>query len=369
MDRSSHGARFGSRVSPHYWRVEQDAWLLSEPPASAFHHDLRVVALGGGTGLPVVLRGMRPLLLPSGPAWAETADPTRLTGIVTVADDGGSSGRLRREHGIAPPGDIRSCLVALADGDPVMARLFDFRFEGRGETAGHSLGNLILTALSRIGNGFDRAIEQGARLLTSRGQVFPSTLDSVALRAHFTDGSTVIGESKIAQARRPIQRVSLEPADARAVVNALTAIETADLIVLGPGSLYTSLLPNLLIKEIEEGIARSRGRVVLVANLMTEPGETDDYTIADHVSAIHRHAPKIRIHDVLIDTTPIPGDLAVKYKAEGACRVASDVDAIQALGCRVLERPLLARGSKARHDPHELARALVELGRLAEHER
>ena len=351
------------------WRVEQGVWLLTDPPAAALRPDLRVVALGGGTGLPVILRGLKAALFPTGPAWAQTTDPQRLTAIVTVTDDGGSSGRLRQEQGVLPPGDIRNCLLALSDGDPLMARLFDFRFDGHGTAADHSLGNLILTALSQIGNGFDKAVEQGGRILTIRGQVFPSSLENVTLRAEFTDGSSVTGESKIAPARRPIRRIHLDPAHASAPPQALSALEAADLIVIGPGSLYTSLIPILLIKDIADGIARCRARVVLVANLMTEPGETDGYSAAHHVEAIRRHAPQIRIHDVLLNTEPIPEDLADAYTVQGGVPVPCLTEAIRAAGCRPVERPLLAPGSKIRHDQSKLARALVELGPLEEEAR
>ena len=362
--------RYSKEFDPHLglyrWRVEEGAWLLTDPPVSDHRRDLRVVALGGGTGLPVVLRGLKAVLFPTGPAWAPTEAPQRLTAIVTVADDGGSSGRLRREHGVLPPGDIRNCLLALSDGDPLVARLFDFRFDGQGETAGHSLGNLILTALSRIGKGFDEAVEQGGRILTIRGQVFPATLENVALRAEYADGSSVEGESKIALARRPIRRVHLEPANASALPQALSSLETADLIVIGPGSLYTSLIPILLIKDIADGIARSHARVVLVANLMTEPAETDGYTIADHLEAIRHHAPQLLIHDVLFNTAPIPDDLTDAYAANGAIPVPMNSDAVQAKGSRPVERDLLAHGPKIRHDPGKLARALVDLGSLRE---
>ena len=365
MEAPRYSKEFDEHLGLYRWRVEQGAWLLSDPPAVALRPDLRVVALGGGTGLPVVLGGLKTVLFPTGPAWAQAADPHRLTAIVTVADDGGSSGRLRREHGVLPPGDIRNCLLALSDGDPLMARLFDFRFDGE-EAAGHSLGNLILTALSQIGKGFDKAVEQGGRILTIRGQVFPSSLDDITLGAEFTDGSSVRGESRIALARRPIRRVHLDPPNACAVPQALSALEAADLIVIGPGSLYTSLIPILLVKDIAEGIARSRARVVLVANLMTEPGETDGYTAADHLEAIRLHAPQVRIHDVLINTTSIPKDLADAYALQGSVPVLPSLEAIQGMGCRTVEQPLLAPAPKIRHDASHLARALVGLGPLQE---
>jgi uncharacterized cofD-like protein len=358
-------SEFDPRSSLYGWRVERGAWLLAGPQPPARRRDLRVVALGGGTGLPCVLRGLKAALFQTAPAWTETPDPHRLTAIVTVADDGGSSGRLRREHRVLPPGDVRNCLLALADGAPVMARLFEFRFDGEGETAGHSMGNLILVALSRIGNGFGDAVEHGAKMLAIRGQVFPSSLDDVRLCAEFVDGSSVEGESKIAQFRRPIRRVRLEPPDARAVPQALSAIETADLIVIGPGSLYTSLIPVLLVRGIAEAITQSRARVVLVANLMTEPGETDGYTAVDHLTAIRRHVPDLRIHDLLVNMTPIADELRQGYATEDAYPVRPTPEAILAAGCRPVECDVLGQGAKIRHDPTKLARALLGLEPLA----
>src|SRR3990172_7939196 len=215
MKDSDYAEGLGPPLGHYRWRVEPGAWLLSEPPAVHPSRRLRVVALGGGTGLPVVLQGLKAGLFRSAAVWNPHADSERLSAIVTVADDGGSSGRLRREHGVLPPGDIRNCLLALSDGNPLIARLFDFRFDGPGETAGHSLGNLILTALSRIGKGFDQAVERGGNLLTIRGQVLPSSLDSIVLRAEFCDGTWIEGESKLRSARRPIRRIHTDPEDAR----------------------------------------------------------------------------------------------------------------------------------------------------------
>src|SRR3990172_7587933 len=188
MEGPRYSKEFNQHLCLYRWGGGEGPGPPPPPPAAAVPGDLRVVALGGGTGLPVVLRGLKAALFPTGRAGAQATDPHRLTAIVTVADDGGSSGRLRREHGVLPPGDVRNCLLALSEGDPLMSRLFDFRFDGEGETAGHSLGNLILTALSQIGKGFHKALEQSARILTIRGQVFPSSLDDVTLRAEFADG-------------------------------------------------------------------------------------------------------------------------------------------------------------------------------------
>jgi uncharacterized cofD-like protein len=330
-------------------------------PTLLARRTLRVVALGGGTGLPVVLEGLKAALFPAGRAWVPTRDLERLTGIVTMADDGGSSGRLRRAYGILPPGDIRNCLLVLSESDPTLAAIFRYRFNGESEIAGHSLGNLILTALTELEDDFPRAVLRASEMLGIRGRVYPATPDDVTLVAEFSDGSRVAGESEIAAVRRPIRHVSLRPETARVLPRARKALATADLVVIGPGSLYTSLIPILLVKDLARAISQSRARVVLVMNLMTEPGETDDYTAADFLLAIRRHAPCLSVHDVLLNTTPIPAEALERYAAEGVGPVRTRLAPLVAMGCRPVERDLLATGPKVRHDPHKLARALVGL--------
>lgn len=322
---------------------------------------LRVVALGGGTGLPIVLRGLKATFFPPGCDWHETRERSRLTAIVNVADDGGSSGRLRQAYQVLPPGDIRNCLLALSDGNPILTAIFNFRFNGEGDVSGHSLGNLILTALSQLERDFLRATDRAGELLAIRGRVLPATLDDVTLVAELDDGHLIAGESRIASPGRPIRRVSLQPERVRALPQAVTAIAGADLIVIGPGSLYTSLLPILLVPDIARAIAASHGRVILVMDLMTEPGETDRYMGTDLLLAFRRHAPHVPIHDVLLNTKPIPPELLARYGAQGAAPILTDAAAIWALGCRPIERDLLGKGSKIRHDPQKLARTLLEL--------
>ncbi len=343
--------------------AEIDASEQNGSSVDSCSRSLRVVALGGGTGLPVLLRGLRSALFPSGGRRVPARARERLTAIVTAADDGGSSGRLRQAYRVIPPGDIRNCLLALSAGDPTLAAIFDFRFNGHDgrEIGGHSLGNLILTALSRLEHDFVGAVQRANRILGVRGQVFPATLEDVRLRAEFTDGSWAEGESRIAAARRLIRQVRLEPEDARALPQAREAIAAADLIVLGPGSLYTSLIPVLLVQELAEAVAKSGARVALVMNLMTEPGETDGADACDHVLAIRRHAPHVPVHDVLLNVAPIPRHLTERYAAEGAVPIAPDVEGLRALGCRILGRDLLTEGPMIRHDPDKLARAVLEL--------
>ncbi len=360
MNEPRYTREYDSRLGLYRWQVVPGERL--EPPARQLPpRACRVVALGGGTGLPTVLQGLKAAFFPPGWSWVPARDQDRLVAIVTVADDGGSSGRLRHAYRVLPPGDIRNCLLALADGGSTMAGIFDFRFNGGQDVDGHSLGNLILTALSQLERDFSHAVERGGEILAIRGRVFPSTLEDVTLKAEFDDGSQVEGESRIASVRRPIRRVCLHPEGVRALPQALEAIAAAHLIVIGPGSLYTSLIPILLVTELADAITDSAARVVLVMNLMTEPGETDGYTGVDHLLAIRRHAPRVPIHDVLLNTTPIPEKQIEYYVAEGGRPVPQDTELFHALGCQPVERDLLSPGPKIRHDPHKLAKVLLEL--------
>ena len=320
-----------------------------------------MVAIGGGTGLPVVLRGLKAALFPSGSPWLPARDGDCLKAIVTVADDGGSSGRLRRAYRLPAPGDVRDCLLALADDESALAAIFDFRFKGTSDVGGHSLGNLILAALHQLEPSFCAAVERGGRLLGIRGRVLPSTDESVVLRAEFEDGSRIEGETSIASTGRLIRRISMLPERARALPEAREAIGAADLIVIGPGSLYTSLIAPLLLKDLADDIAQSDARVVLVMNLMTEPGETDGYTAADHLMALRRHAPQVVVQDVLLNTAPIPETVATHYAAGGAVPVAMDAALLRAMGCRTVEADLFDDGVQVRHDPGKLADALLTL--------
>lgn len=321
---------------------------------------LRVVALGGGTGLPMVLRGLRAGLFESHP-WDPARDQTRLTAIATVADDGGSSGKLRASYRLPSPGDVRNCLLALAGGDAGLSDVFGFRFTGDSEMAGHSLGNLILTALAELEQDFSKAVARVGRLLSIRGLVLPATDQNVMLHAELSDGTVIEGESRIASARSPIRRVRLHPGRAEALPEAVDALERAHLIVIGPGSLYSSIVAALLPQGIADAITRSRARVVHVMNLMTEPGETDGHTAVDHVMAIRRHAPTMPIHDILVNTAPFSPEQLARYTASGAAPVRADLALLRALGHAVHECDLLASGDGVRHDPAKLARGLLTL--------
>ncbi|MBE3598698.1 MAG: YvcK family protein [Limnochordaceae bacterium] len=312
----------------------------------------RAVVLGGGTGLATLLRGLK-------------LYSDRLTAVVTVADDGGSSGRLRQEMGILPPGDIRNTLVAMADTEPLLERLFQYRFT-RGEgLSGHSFGNLFIAAMSDITGDFQEAIRQFSRVLAVRGQVLPSTLQAVRLRAVYSDGSSVVGESEIPKARRPIRRVYLVPPNVNAVPEAIEAIEAADIVVLGPGSLYTSVIPNLLVEDVAAALRRTSALRLYVCNVMTQPGETDGYRASDHVRAILQHVPGPRVIDcVLVNTGEVPAHLLERYLAEGARPVEADVAEMQGMGLVVVSGPLISLTQVVRHDPVRLAEAVAALAGL-----
>jgi len=323
----------------------------------------RIVALGGGTGLPIVLEGLKELFFPPGRGWIPSRDRDRLTAIVTMADDGGSSGRLRRACRVPSPGDVRNCLLALSEIESELASIFSFRFNGHDgqELSGHSLGNLILTALAQVETDFAKAVRRAGRILGVRGRVLPATLDDVTLAAEFAEGGTIEGESRITAARRSIRRIRLRPSDARALPEARRAIGAADLIVIGPGSLYTSLIPVLLIRDLAEAIGRSGAPVVLVMNLMAEPGETDGYVAGDVVRAIRSHAPQVPIDAVLVNDAPVAPLRLEPYARQGAVPIPIDIETLNALGCRPVARDLLGSGPLVRHDRGKLARALLEL--------
>lgn len=309
----------------------------------------RVAALGGGTGLSALLGGLK-------------HHSSNLTAIVTMADDGGSSGLLRRHMGMPPPGDIRNCLVALADDESLMSRLFQYRFPDGGGLEGHSFGNLFVAALAEVTGDFETAVRESTRVLKVRGRVIPSTLEDVVLHAQLEDGARVSGESEITAAERLPLRVWLEPDRVDALPEAIAALDQADLVVLGPGSLYTSIMPNLLIAEVREALERRRAWVVYVCNIMTQPGETDGYTTADHLDALYRHGVAGMVDAVLVNDTPVSGALAASYEAEGAIPVRVDDERLRTLGVKVVHADVAATGGGVvRHDPGRLAEALLGL--------
>ena len=284
-----------------------------------------------------------------------------LTAVVAVTDDGGSSGRLRRDFGVLPPGDIRSCIVALADDEDLLARLFQYRFgEGEG-LSGHSFGNLFLAALDGITGDFYQAILTAESVLSVRGRILPATLTDLHLRATGRSGRKYDGESAIGESGEPLRELSLEPAEPPAFPPAVDAIEEADLVLLGPGSLYTSIVANLLIPGIGTALHNSRGKIVLPLNLMTQPGETDGMDGIAHLDAVEKYAGEGVVDIVLVNCGPVPADRLPAYEQEGAQPVVVDRAAIQARGVAVVEKDLLADGPLVRHDPAKLSRAILDL--------
>jgi uncharacterized cofD-like protein len=307
----------------------------------------RIVAIGGGTGLSTLLRGLKQYT-------------SNLTAIVTVTDDGGSSGRLRHELGVLPPGDIRNCLVALADSESTMTDLFQYRFREGDGLAGHSFGNLFIAAMCGIAGDFDRAIKESSKVLNIKGRVLPSTLANVGLRASLADGSTALGETAISAARTPIASLALMPPDCKPLPEAIEAIASADVIVLGPGSLYTSILPNLLVPGIAEAIANSRALKVYVCNIMTQPGETDGMTASDHVRALLAGGVG-RLFDYALVNVQEPQRLLHAYESEGAHLVEPDFDNVAALGVTPIPGKFVSEAQLVRHDTKKLSEALAEL--------
>jgi uncharacterized cofD-like protein len=285
----------------------------------------------------------------------------QITGVVTVTDDGGSSGRLRRELGVLPPGDIRNCIAALADDEDLLTRLFQYRFPNGGGLLGHSFGNLFLTALTGITGDFHQAILEAEKILSVRGKIFPATVQDIRLRGRGVSGTVYEGESAVGTSGERLAGLELDPPSPPAFPQAVAALERADLILLGPGSLYTSILPNLLIPGIRQALGKSKAPVILLLNLMTQPGETDGMMGADHMRAIERHAGKGLVDMVLANATPISESLLAHYAETGSECVTIDRETIEEMGLRVIEADLLAEGDLIRHDSAKLARAVLDL--------
>jgi uncharacterized cofD-like protein len=303
----------------------------------------RIVAVGGGTGLPVLLRGLKKYT-------------SNITAIVTAADDGGSSGRLRGDFGILPPGDIRNCLAALAETEMLMEKLFQYRF-GQGDgLAGHSLGNLLITALVDITGDFKTAIKELSHVLNVRGQVLPSTMEQVTLSAELADGSHVFGQSRIAKVDVPIKSIFLTPALCKAVPEAIRAIEHADMILLGPGSLFTSVIPNLLVPDISAAINHSHAVKCYICNIMTQPGETTNFKASDHLNAIYTYTGVKCVDYILVNNKSVDKVKSEKYALEGARSVIVDQHTLQKMGVRVLGGDFLNEQELVRHDSQKLAR-------------
>lgn len=283
----------------------------------------RIVIVGGGTGLSTVLRGLK------------TSELLDITAIVTVADDGGSSGRLREDYHIPPPGDVRNVIAALSEVEPLVERMFQYRFTQSQTLGGHSLGNLMLTALTDITGDFNYAVAEMSKVFNVRGKVLPASNEHVTLYAELEDNSFVVGESNIPKAEAKIRQVYLEPANAQALPETIRAIRRADLILIGPGSLYTSIIPNLLVPEIGEAIVKASGRKVYISNLMTQKGETSGMSASDHVEALYKHVGTPFLHHILVNNMELPQDVRNVYKQEQAEPIVTDLHALQAMGLQV----------------------------------
>ncbi|HXX44987.1 MAG TPA: gluconeogenesis factor YvcK family protein [Candidatus Acidoferrales bacterium] len=320
---------------------------------------VRVVALGGGTGLSTMLRGLKEHLAERGKR-RPNHTISDLTAVVTVTDDGGSSGRLRREYQVLPPGDIRNCLVALSKDEHLLGELFQYRFPtGRG-LSGHSFGNLFLTALTNSMGDFPKAVQVSAQILAIRGRIFPSTAQNVTLEAVLEDGTVVAGETNISRSRKRISRLRLVPRRVRPLPDVLAALREADLILVGPGSLYTSILPNLLVEEVAEVIAHSKATRVYIANLMTQPGETRHYSVADHVRAIYDHTRPNLFDFAIVNRTAVAPRLLRRYRAEGAEPVEPSLDELARMGLDSITGDFLRQDGVVRHDETRLSRRLLE---------
>lgn len=319
---------------------------------------LNLVAIGGGTGLSTLLAGLKCLVgePPLDDMWI-----AKLSAIVTVSDDGGSSGRLREELQMLPPGDIRNCMIALSEDSTLLSRLFRYRFRGQGELGGHSFGNLFLAALTEVTGDFTEAVRLSSEVLASKGHIFPATISDVRLVAELADGSVVRGETQISASRAPIHRLRLEPEQCLPLPEALQAIRAADVITVGPGSLYTSILPNLLVARVAAAIGESRATKMFICNLMTQPGETDNYTARQHLETVNSYAPEIHFDFVIVNDRRITREQEQRYALEGAHQIGIGDDAIDSVldqSTRVIRTNLLEDNEKVRHDSALLARVV-----------
>jgi uncharacterized cofD-like protein len=318
-----------------------------------------LVALGGGTGLSSLLAGLKKLVGRSerGGLWIQT-----LSAIVTVTDDGGSSGRLRDELQMLPPGDIRNCMIALSEDSTLLARLLQHRFRGNGELGGHSFGNLFLAALTEVTGDFVEAVRLSSEVLASKGHIYPATINDVRLVATLKDGSIVRGETQISASRSGIQSLHLEPEQCLPLPETLAAIRAADVITVGPGSLYTSILPNLLVAKMAEVIGASTATKIFICNLMTQPGETDGYSARQHLDTVKRYAPAIHFDYVVVNNRPIQTEQAARYAAEGAYQIGLEEDSFDNAvegDTEIIRADLLDQGEKVRHNCDRLARVVV----------
>ncbi|HET9838357.1 MAG TPA: gluconeogenesis factor YvcK family protein [Candidatus Angelobacter sp.] len=327
----------------------------------------RVVAIGGGTGLSTLLKGLKKYT----PRPTEIPAPqfiSDLTGVVTVSDDGGSSGRLRRELGMLPPGDVRNCLVALSEDENLLSKLFQYRFSSTGDLEGHSFGNLFLAALTAMTGDFAVAVQQASEILATRGHILPATSANVQLEAIMDNGSHVLGETRINASRRRIVELHMVPAHPEPLPQTLEAFARADIITIGPGSLFTSLVPNLLVRGVPEAIANSHAVRVFICNLMTEANESLNMTASDHIKAIFRHCSGSKIFDyALINTEPVSASMRERYAEEHAEQVQADLEAVEQLGVKCIAGNFIMERHYARHNTDRLCQELLALAKFSRH--
>jgi uncharacterized cofD-like protein len=327
---------------------------------------IRAVAIGGGTGLSTLLRGLRRYVASPHQSLADCEDApcviSDLAAVVTVTDDGGSSGRLRRGFNMLPPGDLRNCMVALSEDEHLISRLFRHRFTTGEGLEGHSFGNLFVAALVEITGDFAQAIKLSSQVLATRGHIYPATNANVSLAARMDDGSLVRGETDITASRQRIVELMLDPVDAEPLPETLEAIESADLITVGPGSLFTSLITNLLVKGVSEALASSKAVRVYICNLMTQANESLNLTASQHIERIYEHAHRPIFDYALVNTAPVSRVLLDRYAGEGASPIVADIEAIEALGVRCIAGDFAAEGDVVRHAADRVADAALRLG-------
>ncbi|HEY6769086.1 MAG TPA: gluconeogenesis factor YvcK family protein [Candidatus Sulfotelmatobacter sp.] len=354
MDVKSASRPFGARLSADHGSTDK----------TARERGLRVVAIGGGTGLSTLLKGLKQFVLSSAELQnSQAASPviSDLCAVVTVSDDGGSSGRLRKELNMLPPGDIRNCIVALSEDEALLSKLFRHRFEKGSGLEGHSFGNLFLAALTSLTGDFSEAVRLSSEILVTRGHIHPATTSDIELEALMEDGTRVRGETNITASRVRIRELFLVPPDVEPMPQTLDAIVHADIITIGPGSLFTSLIPNLLVRGVGHAIVSSSATKVFICNLMTQANESLGLTAADHIRALNQHAQEQLFDYAIINRTPISDHLKAKYALEGACQIVNDLDAVESLGVIPVLGDYLDEGDVARHNTSRVARDLLHL--------
>ncbi len=348
-------------------RNPEDGKILSAPApgvgASVSVRPLRVVAIGGGTGLSTLLRGLRRYVMAPGRTSAAPGAIADLAAVVTVTDDGGSSGRLRKDFNMLPPGDLRNCMVALSEEEALLAQLFNHRFRGGDALQGHNFGNLFVAALTEITGDFALAVQLSSKILATRGRIYPATTANTTLVAEMDDGSFVRGETNITASRRRIVELTLDPPKPAPLPETMEAIKQADLITVGPGSLYTSLITNLLVEGVPAALVNARGLRVFICNLMTQANESLGLTAAEHIERIYEHTRAPIFDCALINTAPFSAETLARYEAEGASPIVPDIERIQALGVRCIAGNFASEEAVVRHAGGRVTGALLALGR------